>query len=36
MFCGSPDKTKFRDGVLWVLDESGYDMITINPRPALQ
>ena len=31
----SPDKTKFSYGVLRVLNETGYDMIPINPRPGL-
>ena len=35
MVGASPDKTKFSYGVLRVLDETGYDMIPINPRPGL-
>ena len=33
MVGASPDKTKFSDGVLRVLHETGYDMVPINPRP---
>ena len=36
MVGASPDKTKFRYGVLRVLSETGYDMIPVNPRPNLQ
>jgi len=36
MVGASPDKTKFSYGVLRVLDETGYDMIPINPRPGLE
>ena len=32
----SPDKTKFIYGVLRVLDETGYDIIPVNPRPELK
>ena len=35
MVGASPDKTKFSYGVLGVLNETGYDMIPINPRPGL-
>ena len=35
MVGASPDKTKFSYGVLRVLNETGYDMIPINPRPDL-
>ena len=35
MVGASPDKTKFSYGVLRVLNETGYDMISINPRPGL-
>jgi predicted CoA-binding protein len=35
MVGASPDKTKFSYGVLRVLDETGYDMIPVNPRPGL-
>jgi len=35
MVGASPDKTKFSYGVLRVLDETGYDMISVNPRPGL-
>ena len=35
MVVASPDKTKFSYGVLRVLNETGYDMIPINPRPGL-
>ena len=35
MVGASPDKTKFSYGVLRVLNETGYDMIPINPRPGL-
>ena len=35
MVGASPDKTKFSYGVLRVLNETGYDMIRINPRPGL-
>ena len=31
----SPDKTKFSYGVLRVLNETGYDMIPVNPRPDI-
>ena len=36
MVGASPDKTKFRYGVLRVLNETGYDMIPVNPRPGLE
>ena len=36
MVGASPDKTKFSYGVLRVLNETGYDMIPVNPRPALK
>ena len=36
MVGASPDKTKFSYGVLRVLDETGYDMIPINPSPGLE
>ena len=36
MVGASPDKTKFSYGVLRVLDETGYDMIPVNPRPGLE
>jgi predicted CoA-binding protein len=36
MVGASPDKTKFSYGVLRVLDETGYDMIPVNPRPDLK
>ena len=36
MVGASPDKTKFSYGVLRVLNETGYDMIPINPRPGLK
>ena len=32
----SPDKTKFSYGVLRVLNETGYDMIPVNPRLGLK
>ena len=35
MVGASPDKTKFSYGVLRVLNETGYDMIPVNPRPWL-
>ncbi len=35
MVGASPDKTKFSYGVLRVLNETGYDMIPVNPRPGL-
>ena len=35
MVGASPDKTKFSYGVLRVLQETGYDMIPVNPRPGL-
>ena len=35
MVGASPDKTKFSYGVLRVLNETGYDMIPVNPRPAV-
>jgi predicted CoA-binding protein len=35
MVGASPDRTKFSYGVLRVLNETGYDMIPINPRPGL-
>ena len=36
MVGASPDKTKFSYGVLRVLNETGYDMIQVNPRPGLE
>ena len=36
MVGASPDKTKFSSGVLRVLNETGYDMIPVNPRPGLE
>lgn len=33
MVGASPDKTKFSYGVLRVLNETGYDMIPVNPDP---
>ena len=36
MVGASPNKTTFSYGVLRVLDETGYDMIPINPRPGLE
>ena len=36
MVGASPDKTKFSYGVLRVLNETGYDMIPVNPRPVLE
>jgi hypothetical protein len=35
MVGASNDKTKFSYGVLRVLHETGYDMIPINPNPAV-
>ena len=35
MVGASPDKTKFSYGVLRVLDETGYDMIPVNPKPEI-
>ena len=35
MVGASPDKTKFSYGVLRVLNETGYDMIPVNPRPGI-
>ena len=35
MVGASPDKTKFSYGVLRVLHETGYDMIPVNPNPAV-
>ena len=35
MVGASPDKTKFSYGVLRVLNETGYDMIPVNPRPEI-
>ncbi len=32
----SPDKTKFSYGVLRVLNETGYDIIPVNPKPGLK
>ena len=32
----SPDRTKFSYGVLRVLDETGYEMIPVNPRPEVK
>ena len=36
MVGASPDKTKFSYGVLRVLNETGYDMIPVNPRLGLK
>ena len=36
MVGASPDKTKFSYGVLRVLNETGYDMIPVNPKPGLK
>ena len=36
MVGASPDKTKFSYGVLRVLNETGYDMIPVNPRLGLE
>ena len=36
MVGASPDKTKFSYGVLRVLDETGYDMAPINPKPEVK
>jgi len=36
MVGASADKTKFSYGVLRVLHETGYDMIPVNPNPALR
>ena len=36
MVGASPDKTKFSYGVLRVLNETGYDMIPVNPRQGLE
>ena len=36
MVGASPDKTKFSYGVLRVLNETGYDMVPVNPRPGLE
>jgi len=36
MVGASADKTKFSYGVLRVLHETGYDMIPVNPNPALK
>ena len=36
MVGASPDKTKFSYGVLRVLNETGYEMIPVNPRPGLK
>ena len=36
MVGASPDKTKFSYGVLRVLNETGYDIIPVNPRPGLE
>jgi len=36
MVGASGDKTKFSYGVLRVMHETGYDMIPINPNPALK
>jgi len=36
MVGASADKTKFSYGVLRVLHETGYDMIPVNPNPALE
>lgn len=35
MVGASADRTKFSYGVLRVLHETGYDMIPVNPNPAL-
>ena len=35
MVGASPDKTKFSYGVLRVLHETGYDMISVNPKPEI-
>ena len=35
MVGASADKTKFSYGVLRVLHETGYDMMPVNPNPAL-
>lgn len=35
MVGASPDRTKFSYGVLRVLNETGYDMIPVNPRPEV-
>jgi len=35
MVGASADKTKFSYGVLRVLHETGYEMIPVNPNPAL-
>jgi len=35
MVGASTDKTKFSYGVLRVLHETGYDMIPVNPNPAV-
>jgi len=35
MVGASPDKTKFSYGVLRVLHETGYDMVPVNPNPAV-
>ncbi len=35
MVGASADKTKFSYGVLRVLHETGYDMIPVNPNPAV-
>ena len=36
MVGASPDRTKFSYGVLRVLNETGYDMIPVNPRPEIK
>ena len=36
MVGASPDKTKFSYGVLRVLNETGYEMIPVNPRLGLE
>ena len=36
MVGASPDKTKFSYGVLRVLNETGYEMIPVNPRLGLK
>ena len=36
MVGASPDKTKFSYGVLRVLNETGYEMLPVNPRPGLE
>jgi len=36
MVGASPDRTKFSYGVLRVLNETGYDMIPVNPNPDVE